>query len=105
MIECITYRMGPHSTSDDPNRYRSKEEMEEWKSKDPIERFRTYLERRGIWTKDYEETISKENDAMILGAIREEEKVPRPEIQTMFTDVYTEMPWSLKEQMAEEESS
>jgi pyruvate dehydrogenase E1 component alpha subunit len=105
MIECITYRMGPHSTSDDPNRYRTKEEIEEWKRKDPIERFRTYLERRGVWTRDYEETISKENDDMIVGAVREEEKVPRPDIQTMFTDVYAEMPWNLKEQMAEEEGS
>jgi pyruvate dehydrogenase E1 component alpha subunit len=105
LIECITYRMGPHSTSDDPNRYRTKEEIEEWKRKDPIERFRTYLERRGIWTKDYEETISKENDEMIVSAVREEEKVPRPDIETMFTDVYSEMPWNLKEQLADEEAS
>ncbi len=103
MIECITYRMGPHSTSDDPNRYRTKEEIEEWKRKDPIERFRSYLERRDLWTKDYEESISKENDTLIVNAIREEEQVPRPEIRTMFEDVYAEMPWNLKEQLAEEE--
>jgi len=103
MIECITYRMGPHSTSDDPNRYRTKEEIEEWKRKDPIERFRSYLEKRGIWTRDYEETVAKENDNLIINSIREEERISRPEIRTMFEDVYAEMPWNLKEQMAEEE--
>jgi pyruvate dehydrogenase E1 component alpha subunit len=103
MVECITYRMGPHSTSDDPNRYRTKEEIEEWKRKDPIERFRSYLENRGIWTKDFGETVSKENDSLIVNSIKEEERVPRPEIRTMFEDVYAEMPWNLKEQMAYEE--
>ena len=105
MIECITYRMGPHSTSDDPNRYRTKEEIDEWRRKDPIERFRHYLERRGIWTKDYGESVSKENDALIISAIKEEEKIPRPEIRTMFEDVYAEMPWNLKEQVSEEEGA
>lgn len=104
MMECITYRMGPHSTSDDPNRYRTKEEIEEWKRKDPIERFRTYLEKRGIWTKDYEQQLSKENDDLIVSSIRDEEKEPRPEIRTMFEDVYAEMPWNIKEQLDEEET-
>lgn len=98
MIECITYRMGPHSTSDDPNRYRTREEIDEWKRKDPIERFRSYLEKRGIWTKEFEETVAKENDALIIESIREQEKIPRPEINTMFEDVYAEMPWNIKEQ-------
>lgn len=106
MIECITYRMGPHSTSDDPNRYRTKEEIEEWKRKDPIERFRSYLERRGTWTKDFEESLSKENEMLIVNSIKEEEKVPLPNIRTMFEDVYAGMPWNLKEQFeAEDEAS
>ena len=45
LIEAITYRMGPHTTSDDPSRYRSAEEVEEWAARDPISRYRTYLER------------------------------------------------------------
>lgn len=103
MIECITYRMGPHSTSDDPNRYRTKEEIEEWRRKDPIERFQSYLERRGIWSRDFEESLSKENEMLIVSSIKEEEKVPLPDIRTMFEDVYAEMPWNLKEQLEEEE--
>ena len=59
MIECLTYRMGPHSTSDDPNRYRTKEEIEDWKRKDPIERFRSYP---GI-----EEGSGRRNTKMLSG--------------------------------------
>ncbi len=103
MIECLTYRMGPHSTSDDPNRYRTKEEIEDWKRKDPIERFRSYLDRRGIWTKEYEDALRKENEAEINNAIKEQEQVPLPELKTMFEDVYAVMPWNLKEQFEEEE--
>ncbi len=42
-VECVTYRMGPHSSSDDPTRYRSDEEVEMWRKRDPIERFERYL--------------------------------------------------------------
>ncbi len=103
MIECLTYRMGPHSTSDDPNRYRTKEEMEAWRKKDPIERFRAYLERKGYWTKDYEDEIKSEIDREINEAVQVGEKVSPPSIETIFTDVYSEMPPSLREQLAEAE--
>jgi len=103
MVECLTYRMGPHSTSDDPNRYRTKEEIEDWKRKDPIERFRSYLEKRGYWSKDYEESLKREIDAEINSAIKEQEQVPPPKLQTMFGDVLAEMPWNIKEQLDEAE--
>ncbi len=104
MIECLTYRMGPHSTSDDPNRYRTKEEIEFWKKKDPIERFRVYLEKRGLWTEEYDAKVRKQCDDEISNAIIEEEKVPPPTVNTMFEDIYAEQPWFLKEQQEEEES-
>lgn len=50
LIEAITYRMGPHTTSDDPSRYRDRGEVEEWAARDPIARYRTYLESLGVWT-------------------------------------------------------
>ncbi len=104
MVECLTYRMGPHSTSDEPNRYRTKEETDLWKKKDPIERFRFYLEKSGLWTPEYETKVRKQCDDEISRAILEEEKVPPPELQTMFEGVYAEQPWFLKEQQEEEES-
>jgi len=103
MVECLTYRMGPHSTSDDPNRYRTKAEIEDWKRKDPIERFRSYLEKRSYWTKDYEDSLKRDIESEISEAIKEQEQVPPPEIKTMFEDVYAEMPWNVKEQFEEEQ--
>src|ERR1700741_889971 len=50
LIEAITYRMGPHTTSDDPTRYRSAEEVEHWAALDPIPRYRSYLQNVGVWS-------------------------------------------------------
>jgi 2-oxoisovalerate dehydrogenase E1 component alpha subunit len=58
LIEAITYRLGPHTTSDDPTRYRSQEEVEHWLSFDPIPRYRTYLQSVGVWTERLEERVS-----------------------------------------------
>jgi pyruvate dehydrogenase E1 component alpha subunit len=104
MIECLTYRMGPHSTSDDPNRYRTKEEIEFWKKRDPIERFKNYLKQRGIWSEEYENEVRSEVENELDKAIEEEEKVPPPNVSTMFKDVYAEEPAFLKEQEKEEVS-
>jgi pyruvate dehydrogenase E1 component alpha subunit len=57
LIEAVTYRMGPHTTSDDPTRYRSQGEVDEWAKLDPIRRYRTYLERIGIWSQRLEQRI------------------------------------------------
>src|SRR6201992_1071943 len=50
LIEAVTYRLGPHTTSDDPTRYRSQEELDRWQLLDPIPRYRTYLEGQGLWS-------------------------------------------------------
>ncbi|KUH96916.1 pyruvate dehydrogenase (acetyl-transferring) E1 component subunit alpha [Mycolicibacterium acapulense] len=57
LIEAITYRMGPHTTSDDPNRYRSPEQVQQWADRDPIARYRTYLQSTGVWTERLEERV------------------------------------------------
>jgi pyruvate dehydrogenase E1 component alpha subunit len=104
MIECLTYRMGPHSTSDDPTKYRSKEETENWRLKDPIERFRSYLEEKGYWTKDYEDSLRNEIETEINEAMKQQSNVSKPELDTMFGDVFSAMPWNLREQLEEEMS-
>lgn len=58
LIEAITYRMGPHTTSDDPTRYRSDEEVARWAARDPIARYRTYLQTTGVWSERLEERIT-----------------------------------------------
>ena len=57
LVEAITYRMGPHTTSDDPSRYRSHEEVEQWAARDPITRYRTYLQSIGVWSDRLEERV------------------------------------------------
>ncbi|KUI01780.1 pyruvate dehydrogenase (acetyl-transferring) E1 component subunit alpha [Mycobacterium sp. IS-3022] len=57
LIEAITYRMGPHTTSDDPTRYRSQEEVDAWAARDPISRYRTYLKSIDVWTDRLEERV------------------------------------------------
>ncbi len=59
LIECFTYRLDDHTTSDDASRYRTTEEVEFWKAKEPLIRLRLYMEKRGLWTKDYEDSVTK----------------------------------------------
>jgi 2-oxoisovalerate dehydrogenase E1 component alpha subunit len=98
LIEAYTYRLSGHSTSDDPRAYREEAELDEWKAKDPIQRFRRYLEKRGLWSKEEEETLQKSLTAEIVQTLKEEEKVGPPPLGTMFDDVYAEVPPHLKEQ-------
>jgi pyruvate dehydrogenase E1 component alpha subunit len=98
LIECLTYRMGPHSTSDDPNRYRTKEEFDAWRKRDPIERFKSYLMKRSILNEESDQNLRKEIDESINTAISVEEKVPPPEKLTMFEGVFETELESLKEQ-------
>ncbi|MGV0874473.1 pyruvate dehydrogenase (acetyl-transferring) E1 component subunit alpha [Mycolicibacterium sp. XJ879] len=58
LIEAVTYRMGPHTTSDDPTRYRDPDEVARWATKDPIQRYRTYLREEGVWSDRLEERVA-----------------------------------------------
>ena len=101
LIEAVTYRMGPHSSSDDPTRYRTKEELEEWQRRDPITRFRRYLEKKRIWSESDEKKAKEDANHEIDETIAYAEKIPRPALETLFTDVYANMPWHLEEQLRE----
>jgi len=98
MIEAVTFRMGPHSTADDPARYRSEDLVMEWSGRDPIARFRGYLERRGIWTAEDDERARQLADERIAAAVSAAEKYPPPAVETMFEDVYRDVPWHLREE-------
>src|SRR4029077_4928467 len=58
LIEAITYRVGPHTTSDDPTRYRSDEEVAYWAALDPIHGYRRYRQSTGVWTERLEERVA-----------------------------------------------
>ncbi|GAC1352689.1 MAG: hypothetical protein NVSMB1_18060 [Polyangiales bacterium] len=97
-IEAVTYRIGAHSTSDDPSRYRSDEEVAFWQRKDPIERFHRFLVARGLTNDDQRKAIEAELDAEVIAAIKEVEPLPPPSRASLFDDVYAELPWHLREQ-------
>jgi pyruvate dehydrogenase E1 component alpha subunit len=97
-IECVTLRMGPHSSSDDPSRYRDEKLFEAWKKRDPIERFRQYLTERKVWDAKAEADLQEELKALIASAIEEAEPMAPPSVESLFEDVYAEMPASLRKQ-------
>jgi pyruvate dehydrogenase E1 component alpha subunit len=101
LIEAVTYRIGGHSSSDDPTKYRSSDELELWKTRDPIKRFRVYLMKKGLMTEQEDRKVQDEVEAELVTTIKESEKVPRPTVMSMFTDVYAEMPWHIREEADE----
>jgi len=101
LVELVTQRMGPHSTADDPARYRDPELLEPWKKKDPLQRMRSFLESRHLWTEADEQRVTADLDARITEAIAAAEKNSPPPPESMFEDVYAEVPWHLREQCEE----
>ena len=98
LIEAITYRMSHHSTSDDSTQYRAKEEINAWGKLDPISRFQLYLQRKGWWSGDQEKQAVTDINNQVLTALKTAEKKPKPALELLFTDVYSEMPQNLKAQ-------
>ncbi|HWV39554.1 MAG TPA: thiamine pyrophosphate-dependent enzyme [Vulgatibacter sp.] len=101
LIECETYRMGAHSSSDDPTRYRDQVEVDAWAKRDPIDRLYRELCADGWWSAEQDEALRAELLAEVNAAIAEAEAGPDPEVETLFDDVYAELPWNLREQRAE----
>ena len=98
-IESVTFRMGGHSSSDDPTRYRSADLVQYWEQRDPVARMERFLRGRNLLTDaDLAAWTSEINDEISL-AIKESEALPPPGLETMFTDVYKDMPLHLLEQM------
>lgn len=101
LLEAVTYRLGAHSTSDDPKAYRDEAEVAPWRDRDPIDRFRKYLATKGLLDLEEDAELEARIDRDLKALIKEVEKVPPPPIESMFEDVYKDMPWHLKEQLAE----
>jgi pyruvate dehydrogenase E1 component alpha subunit len=94
LIECVTYRLGVHTTADDPTKYRSAEEVAEWERKDPLTRFGVYLQKRNLLEEGLEERV----DAEIAEAIARFEARPPADPLAMFDHVYAELPPHLRAQ-------
>ncbi|MCP5049660.1 MAG: pyruvate dehydrogenase (acetyl-transferring) E1 component subunit alpha [bacterium] len=98
LIEALTYRMGAHTTSDDPTLYRTKEEENSWALKDPLKRLKGYLLSKGLW----DDTKEKELEVVHKAKVEEEftiyENYPPHQVEDAFKYMYSEMPENLKQQ-------
>jgi pyruvate dehydrogenase E1 component alpha subunit len=100
LIEAFTYRMNPHTTSDDPTRYRLGAETETWKLRDPIERVRAYL-RQHQWSADFFDEVERESQRLAEHIRTGCRALPNPTPESVFDEVYVEMPDELREQREE----
>ncbi|WCJ31566.1 2-oxoisovalerate dehydrogenase subunit alpha 2 mitochondrial [Euphorbia peplus] len=99
LIEALTYRTGHHSTSDDSTKYRSVDEIERWRlTRDPITRYRKWLESSGWWSSEAESELRNSTKKQVLNAIQVAERVEKPPIGDAFSDVYDVLPSNLLEQ-------
>lgn len=98
LIESMAYRLGAHSSSDDPTGYRSKEEEEKWRKVDPVARFRAYLVAKGWLDEDADKASLDLLRQEILDALKVAEKIQKPALEELFSDVYAEPIPELKRQ-------
>jgi len=104
LIEWVTYRVAPHSTSDDPTKYRPKDAQTSWPLGDPINRLKAHLIGRGEWSEERSVQMEAELDQEVAAAAQEARKFgtlhdgPKQSPATMFEDVYKDMPRHLREQ-------
>lgn len=98
-VESVTFRMGGHSSSDDPTRYRDAETVKLWEQRDPMARYSAWLRGKGLLTDADLEQWTAEIQDEVSQAITAAEAMPAPGIETIFTDVYAHMPPHLEEQM------
>jgi pyruvate dehydrogenase E1 component alpha subunit len=90
LIEAFTYRMGAHTTTDDPTRYRLAAELEAWKLKDPVERVKAYLVRTGAADNAFFEAVDAEADDVGRGVRNGCLSMPDPQPLSMFDNIYAE---------------
>jgi pyruvate dehydrogenase E1 component alpha subunit len=98
LIEAVTYRVGPHSSADDPGRYRSAELTEQWRQRDPIERLRRYLAANERWDTDFQASVEHDAAAEVDRAVAAAEALPADEPGEIFDAMFAELTPVLAEQ-------
>ena len=102
LIEALTYRKGAHTTSDDPSKYRTKDEELEWDKTDPLVRLKRYMDKAGIW-KENEEQLIEEYKLEIDKQFTQAENFAAYKLEDIFQYMYVDMPDILKKQKADYE--
>ncbi|CAN6330754.1 unnamed protein product [Urochloa humidicola] len=99
LVEALTYRVGHHSTSDDSTKYRPVDEIEHWRTaRDPISRYRKWVQGNDWWSDAEESELRSRVRKELLQAIQVAERMPKPPVAELFTDVYDQVPSNLREQ-------
>ncbi|WVZ88760.1 hypothetical protein U9M48_035237 [Paspalum notatum var. saurae] len=99
LVEALTYRVGHHSTSDDSTKYRPIDEIEHWRTaRDPISRYRKWVQGNDWWSDAEESELRSRVRKELLQAIQVAERMPKPPVAELFTDVYDQIPSNLREQ-------
>nr|WP_097231756.1 pyruvate dehydrogenase (acetyl-transferring) E1 component subunit alpha [Streptomyces zhaozhouensis] len=101
LIEAFTYRMGAHTTSDDPTRYRRQEELESWEARDPILRLRRHLDREGAADEAFHSALEAESDTLARRVRESIRTMPDPEPMAMFDHIYADGHTLVDEERAE----
>lgn len=101
LIECLTYRMGAHSSSDEPSKYRSAEEEHQWEKVDAMKRLQRHAQWRGLWNQELHESEEQGVHREIDELIQRNEKWPPPRTESLFEDVYASIPEHIKTQKEE----
>lgn len=99
LIETVSYRYGAHTMAgDDPTRYRTSDEDSEWEKKDPLLRFRKFLEAKDLWSEEKENEVMEQAKEEIKKAIKETDATDKQTVTQLMENAYDEMPSNLQEQ-------
>ncbi|TQV84714.1 thiamine pyrophosphate-dependent dehydrogenase E1 component subunit alpha [Exilibacterium tricleocarpae] len=98
LIETMSYRLGAHSTSDDPSGYRSREEEDKWREQDPIERMKNWLIKQQWWSEEEDTRSLEAYRKEVLDTLKRQEKLSPPALEELITDVYDQVPAHLQAQ-------
>jgi 2-oxoisovalerate dehydrogenase E1 component alpha subunit len=101
IIEAMSYRLGAHSTSDDPSGYRTREEEAKWQENDPILRMKNWLLAQDWWNEEQDSALFEQLRDDVLAAVKVAEKIAKPELRELVTDVYDDVPEHIEKQYQE----
>ncbi|RNF40730.1 pyruvate dehydrogenase (acetyl-transferring) E1 component subunit alpha [Planococcus salinus] len=100
LIETFCYRYGPHTMAgDDPTRYRTSDIDSEWEKKDPLVRFRKYMEEKGLWNEEQENEVIEKAKEEIKAAIKKADGTPKQKVTDLLGIMYEEVPFHIQEQL------
>src|SRR5690625_209060 len=102
MIETLCYRYGPHTMAgDDPTRYRTDDLDSEWEKKDPLIRFRKFLESKDLWSEEEENKVIEQAQEDVRKAIKQADEYPKQKVTEFIENMFENLPYNLQEQLEE----